>query len=75
LDVKKVVDAFLASEIAAEQGESESKKRFLCELLLNEFSNSTPDELLNSLQDACVMKKGPAFVVTFSFPVMFNPPS
>lgn len=75
MDANKLIDEYLASGIAEETGKLEEKSRFFCELLLNEFKKMTPEYLSEHLKDASIPKKDPALVLTFSFPVTFNPPS
>lgn len=75
MDINRILDEYIMSEVAEEPGEREEKRRLFCELMLDGFRGMTADDLDTHLTDAVILKKGPAFALTFTFPVSFNPQS
>ncbi|MGM1022976.1 MAG: hypothetical protein ACQEXV_21310 [Bacillota bacterium] len=72
MDIRQVLDTFLAAQYKEELGNDEEKSQLLCELLFEEFKQMTPEDLRKHFKNIVLHKKKLECVLTLLFPVKLN---
>lgn len=67
MDIKKVIDSFLASDVSASEDE-DAKKRLVCELFVEELKRTSVDDLLPHFRSMDLKKAERQVSVHLSFP-------
>ncbi|WP_025682763.1 hypothetical protein [Paenibacillus maysiensis] len=75
MDIRQVLDTFLAAQYKEELSNDEEKSQLLCELLLEEFKQMTPEDLRKHFKNIVVNRQQLECVLTLSFPVKLNSPT